>query len=243
MEDRPRGDMDNRTVIIVSGLPYSGKSTLVKDLHSTSRYAKATVFSQDKFGHALYGGREDSDITMAEHRFKNEWMRYEILRSLILGTGTVIVDSVMLTIEQHQLPILEMLARAEKYIQEINRERGIGPTAIHLKVILCFSTPEVIESRALHTSQDDRKKYLSPVFDLSGMRRAYDHFEFPNASTYEPLYLDTSDTSTEAQPKRLGVIDEFVQKEIVNKALNESQKQTALTSYQAMYSKIKVATA
>lgn len=241
--------MNDRSIFVVSGLPYSGKSSLVKQLCERPWYEGAVTFSQDKSGRSLYRDRNDAHITKTEHIFKNEWMRYEILRSLVLGAKIVLVDSVMLTRLNHQKPMIEMIARAQQYVQAIELEKEnqvAAPSSqapiIRLKVLLCFATPEVLESRLLSLESQDRiREDFGPLLDLRGIWGAYQYFEFPDTSTYEPIYVDTSDVSPRAQHKRMAGIDKFFREGVIDVALNESSKQKALDSYQVMYAKVQAA--
>ena len=236
--------MVNRLVLIVSGLQYSGKSYLLKRLLARLELADAVAFPIDPIRIALYGDRADTHVTKTEHLFKNEWSRYEMLRALVLGRRVVASEMVMLTRSGHQGPMLEMVARAEQYVQIIEREYaqrdGLPPpvpSQVQLKVLLPYASLDCIAER-LTANQEERRQSGSIVFDWRGMFGGYSQFEFPDASTYEPLYLDTSDESAAANEARLAEILAFLKDELDLKVLNSDRRLQAQEYQRQIFARI-----
>ena len=156
--------MPDRIVLIVSGSVCSGKSYLLKQLLQCPSLSGAATFRIDPIRQTLYGQRADTHITLTEHIFKNEWLRNEMLKALVLGAPVVAVEAVMLTRVGHQEPMMEMVARAEKYIQTIEREYalrdGVEPptsTKVKPKVLLCYTSLECMTWR-IEGGHTDRRQ-------------------------------------------------------------------------------------
>ena len=111
--------MPNRTVLILSGLEYSGKSYLLKRLLDRPELADAKAFPTDPIRIELYGDRADTHVTKHEHIFKNEVGRFRMLKALVLGARVVVSEAVMLTRQNHQLPMVEMVRQACRYVRNI----------------------------------------------------------------------------------------------------------------------------
>ena len=222
--------------LVVSGLPYAGKSYLLKHLLKQKEIAGAVELSLDKVRLKLFGTRPDHHITKTEHLFKNDCLRNGILEYLISGSRIVVSEATMLTREMHQKPIVEMVSKAEQLIQTIEREYCLrdnlpvpaSPAIVQLKVVLCYASLKCVANR-ISSSQQERKCTGASVFDWIGMANGYSHFEFPDPLlSYEPLYLDTSDESDEANQSRIREVLAFIHNGFDLKKVNSRRKESAM---------------
>ncbi len=187
----------------------------------------------------LYGERPDKEITRTEQLFKNEWFRYEILKSLVTGSPNVCAEALMLTRKDHQAPLASIVERAQMYVRSIEKEKGGNESVdVRLKVLFLYSTPGMIQDR-LNRDQSERKLTSTPVFDLKGMWGAYSQFEFPDESTYTPLYLDTTDESLEAHQSRMNEIAAFINNEPLDGEEQAQRKQEAEKYFMEMHKLVK----
>ena len=154
----------DRNVVVVSGLPYSGKSWYLKRLLELPEFEEAVSIRMDDARVALYGDRADTHVTRSEHLFKNEKTRNTILEKLVLGNSLLVTEVMMPTEEGHQRPFVEMIHRANDYVQAIEREYAVrdqepmpNPASkVFLKVILFHSSLEVIRRRVADSSEERR---------------------------------------------------------------------------------------
>ena len=231
------------TLIICSGLPYSGKSWLLAQLRETEGFAEVSLVTMDEVRVALYGDRPDGNITMTEHVFKNQWLRYEILKRFVLGAPAVLTEAVMLTRRLHQRPMVALVKEASQYVATIEREAAVRDEraaelhSVELRVILCFASPQAVHAR-IDGSQEERVRSHASVHNLKSMRLAYDRFEFPNRSTYVPLYLDTS---AGVNADNLEEVCAFIQGAPIDLQKNLTQKKAALDSFHQLHADIQSA--
>ena len=209
----------NRSVVVLAGLNYVGKTWHQSVVLGLPEMTGAKVVSMDAIRADLYPGRADTHITKTEHLFKNEEMRRAIVRELVLGTPTVLVDTVMLTRANHQRPFVEMVHHALWYVTEIEREaferdgsKFIEACEVNLRTIVFFCSLERLRDRIARNSIA-RKVSGTLVFDLVAMRGAVEAYEYP--SLYKPLYLDTSDESQSAHDIRVSEIQMFLARGIL----------------------------
>ena len=235
--------MPDQAVVVVSGLPYSGKSYLLNQMLSNlPEFKDATCLSLDQVRQGLFGERQDSHITKTEHIFKNHALRYQILEKIVLGASMVVTEAVMLTRNDHQKPFVDLIAEANRYRSSIEIEASVRDetpapqlfSSVHLRVILAYADAETIRLRATQGSSADRLAAASSVFDLLGARNAYIGFEFPDSSTYSPLYINTSASSDAATRVRLGEVRAFVLGGMIAEAVieNERREEEAQTAYE-----------
>ncbi len=97
----------NRTVIVVSGLPYTGKSWQLRRMLSLPGFEDGIVVQMDEIRVGLYGHRSDTDVTRSEHLFKNEKTRNTVLEKLVLGHRLVLTEDSQLTVAGHQQPFVD----------------------------------------------------------------------------------------------------------------------------------------
>ncbi|MDP2676846.1 MAG: AAA family ATPase [bacterium] len=238
--------MPDRNIVVFSGLPFSGKSWLLKKILQQEEFKDADVVRLDEVFHRLYPGRADNHVTKSEHVYKNEELRNDILRLLILGKASIVTEAVMLTREVHQGAFVELTKKASEYIKAIEAEYaqrdGFSipeiPSSVNLKVILCFANAKTIEQRASNRSEA-RKKDLAPVNTLKGTWNAYRQFEFPDKTTYMPLYIDTSDESDEAENVRMIEILTFIIDNALDPILNKMRRMAAIRSHAILLPEIK----
>lgn len=231
--------MPNRTVLIVSGLQFVGKSWLLQRILTENLLPNTKLLSLDDVRVLLYGDREDASITHSEHLFKNEWLRYEILHSIITTQSNLAIEAVMLTRKDHQAPMHSIIESAKLHLKSIEEEKNIkNTTKVTLKVLLLYSNPRIILDR-ISRDQTERMKTNSPIYDIKGMWNAYSQFEFPNGGLYEPLYLDTSDETDAACESRLMEIREFIYDGHISEIEQNLRKKEARKSYTEMLSIIK----
>lgn len=238
--------MPDRNIVVFSGLPFSGKSFMLKKIVQHEGFKDATVVRLDEVFHRLYKNRADNHVTKTEHLFKNEELRSDILRHMVLGAEKVVTEAVMLTRDNHQRVFVELTKKAEHYVRTIEAEYaerdGVSipktPFSVNLKVILCFASPEIIERRANHLSEE-RKGDLAPVSTLKGTWNAYRQFEFPDETTYEPLYINTTGESDGAGQVRMSEILAFITDNAVDPILNKARRELAIRSHATLLPKIK----
>jgi hypothetical protein len=230
--------MNNRTVLVVSGLQYGGKSWLFKKILKSVVLTNATAVSIDAVRKQLYGNRSDKSLTKSEHIFKNEWFRYEIMKQLITSESDIVAEAVMLTRRDHQLPMVEIVDRSRGYLERIAEERGVDKPKVNLRVVFVYARPEVIMDR-MSRNQEERLATHSPVFNLSDMWGAYSQFEFPDGGGYTPLYLDTSDEGTEADDARLREIESFVDGQVLFPEEQSRRRSEAKMCFSRMFSMVK----
>lgn len=193
------------------------------------------IVRMDKIRTQLYGERADTDITATEHLFKNEVTRYEILKLLVCGVPTVLNESVMLTVSKHQEPFVQMISKAQGYVEAIEceqyKQRGLPlplhPTKVNLRVLLFFASPEVIAIRAARGHTEERTESFASFSNLRGMWNAVRQFEFPDNRHYSPLLVDTTDESLSAEEERMAEIQEFLSEGKLDQRINEKRLQGA----------------
>ena len=167
-----------------------------------------------------------------------------MLRSLVLGECMLVAEAVMLTRLYHQLPMAEMVTRAQSYVRAIEREccvrDGISlptvPSGVRLKVMLCYVSLAGIVSR-MGGDQSERVRAGSVVFDWKDFS-TYHQFEFPDETTYEPLYLDTSEESPVADRRRVQEVIAFLNDELNLVEINGPRKMVAQVYFAEAYQKV-----
>ena len=168
-------------------------------------FQKAVVVRMDDVRVQLYGDRSDTHVTKSEHLFKNEKTRNLILEELILGAELVLTEAILLTEEGHQKPFLEMLERADNYVQVIEQEYAKrdnartpdSPSMVFGRVILFHASLAATERRIERSSAD-----------LQGLYGAVSVLEYPKL--YQPLVVDTSDESGPVHARQVEEIQDFV---------------------------------
>ena len=94
-----------RRVIICSGITTSGKSFWRRKLKEALGLADRFVVDFDAVRVAHWG--RERRLTPEEHLFKNELARMEVKKRFIIDEAeTVLLEAVMLTVEQHQRPMV-----------------------------------------------------------------------------------------------------------------------------------------
>ncbi|KKW24242.1 MAG: hypothetical protein UY68_C0002G0018 [Parcubacteria group bacterium GW2011_GWF2_52_12] len=205
----------DRIVVVASGLPYSGKSWQIQRMLGLPGFQKAVVVRMDDVRVQLYGDRSDTHVTKSEHLFKNEKTRNLILEQLVLGAELVLTEAILLTEEGHQKPFLEMLERADNYVQVIEQEYAKrdnartpdSPSMVFGRVILFHASLAATERR-IERSSADRRESNAAVFDLQGLYGAVSGLEYPKL--YQPLVVDTSDESGPVHARQVEEIQDFV---------------------------------
>ncbi|MSU73608.1 hypothetical protein EXS56_00515 [Candidatus Kaiserbacteria bacterium] len=189
----------------------------------------AAVVRLDDVYRRLYGDRPDGETTETEHLFKNEVWRQEILQHIVIGSSLILADAVMLTEQNHQFPFIEMIGRAQQYVRDIAKEKNQKEDAVIVvpKILLLYADPETVRRRA---DTDRGNRGLSPIGSLSSAKNAYSQFEFPKI--YEPLYLNTSIETTEAEEERVLKAISFIRGEYALGPTNEDRKREAVESYE-----------
>ena len=178
-------------------------------------FQKAIVIRMDDVRVQLYGDRSDTHVTKSEHLFKNEKTRNLILEELILGAELVLTEASLLTEEGHQKPYLEMLKRAENYVQTIEQEyakrdnaRVPDPLSAVFGRVILFHASLAATERRIECSSADRRESNAAVFDLQGLYGAVSVLEYPKL--YQPLVVDTSDEFGTAYTRQVEEIQDFV---------------------------------
>jgi hypothetical protein len=199
--------------VVVSGWQFVGKSYYLDVLAQLPEMADARIVRMDAILRDLYGDRPDTDITKTEHLYKNEATRSAMLRELVLGAETLLTETVLMTERDHQVPMLDMIKRAEEYVQAIERELAERthtlvpiPTKVNLRVILLHCSLDCT-NRRIERARGQERAY-SPISTLLGMESTITQFEYPGV--YTPLIIDTSDESPGAEHARLGEMRGFI---------------------------------
>ncbi len=203
----------DRSMVIASGWQFTGKSYYLPIIAAMPEMLGAVTIRMDAILRELYGDRPDTHITKTEHLFKNYATRFAMLRELVLGARTLLTETVLLTEDGHQLPMLEMVKEAREYVQSIEREYaerdhtpGLPIGQVSLRVILFHCSLECTERRIARAGGQARA--FSPILNLVAMRGALTQFEYPRA--YVPLIVDTSDESPSAERARLEEMQVFI---------------------------------
>ena len=195
-----------RKVILLSGINFTGKTWHEKHVIALPEADAPVLVDMDVIRANLYGTRPDKHITKTEHLYKNECVRNEVLRHLVLGAQSVMVNSVMQTRRLHQKPFVDMIRRASDYVSDIEREQALhdfrdDPEAeVTFRPVVLYCSLDVLKSRIARKGAD-RRESKTLVFDLAAMSNSVLPYEHPVA--YSPLYLDTSDESAVAHASRI----------------------------------------
>ena len=75
--------------------------------------------------------------------------------------------------------------------------------------------------------QAERLDSGSFEFGWPDLYNSHSQFEFPDQTTYEPLYLETSDESAAAEAKRFQEIREFLDDRLDQETVNRERKPVA----------------
>lgn len=226
--------MADRVVVLCSGLTYAGKSHLITQLLADEELKRyADVVRLDDVYRRLFNNRIDHEVTKTEHLYKNEVWRQDMLQRLVLGAAPVVIsEAVMLTRRAHQQPFVDMLQRAQAYLEQIAIEKSLPAPTIRFKPLLMFASPETIERRA----REDRGRD-SAVRGLADASISYLQFEFPEE--YEPLYLDTSLETAEANQGRIVEARAFINGGSLPSD-NAKRREAAVRAHQAFLQKIAI---
>lgn len=171
---------------VFSGLVFSGKTWWLERIMQLSQFAGAPRLQMDLIRRKLWGSKV---LTPLEHRFKNEVVRQELMRLLIIqGPPLVFMEAVMLTRKYHQLPLVTTIERL--------RHEYLLDDAVHLRVVLFYCSLAVvgrrIESRREQIAREGNVHSVD-VFDFDGYLDGARQIEVP--MDYELLPVNTSDES------------------------------------------------
>jgi hypothetical protein len=189
--------LKNTTVVVFSGLAYSGKSFWLPRI--TSIFPGVSVVQMDKTRIRVFG---EKVLTRTGHLFKNEAVRQEAKEVIVANRPKYLfTEAVMLTRENHQLPFLEMVRSSQSYVQAIDREEAEQDGCeleckpkVKLLVILfycdlCTVGRRIEERRQAITFEGGRDGAY--VVEWAEWVNQIKQFEIP--TDYSPLYVNTSD--------------------------------------------------
>jgi len=192
--------LKNVVVVIISGHTFAGKSHLLRKLRSCVAFAESPMVEMDRIRQRVWGGIR---LTREEHRYKNELARRELEQMIILEHPPFILAELgMPTRDHHQKPLVEMVTRATRTLAIISEEKSNSENnvaedfRVHLRVVQLYCDVETIHRHLRYRLQSDDQTGTH-VFDLNGMAQDLSVCEVP--IDYQPLILDTSDQTKEAQ--------------------------------------------
>ena len=207
----------NRILVgVFSGLVFSGKSFWRERIAALPSYNEVFQLAMDDIRRRLWG---DKELTKTEHVFKNEATRDELKTTLIVNKPPAIfLEMVMLTHESHQLPFVKIINSARCYLQKIEVEeceksgvtKPADPINVDPRIIYFYCDLDAVRRRIkCRTEELERlgNRFNVDVVNFNGYINAARQMELP--IHYEPLYLDTSNESPEAQEKQEKEILEF----------------------------------
>ena len=178
-----------RRILICCGITTGGKSYWQEKIREALDLPRNYGVDLDEVRVENFG--RERRLTDEEHLFKNELVRIEVKKRFIIDKAeTVIVGAVMLTIRNHQLPMVEMAESLEAKIY------GLW--------FVCSS--EASEQRLAARRSDPNT--LCDVTTMEGLEKGAKRFEPP--ALYPFIQIDTSDESPEADAERLRQIFEFI---------------------------------
>ena len=196
------------TVCVVSGPTFSGKSYLLNWLLGLREYIDAPLIEMDKIRFSLFGDRK---LTDAEHIFKNEDTLHLLKTKLIVGRPRIIfLEMGLPTGDNHYKPLVATIAGAQRYIEEIECERGNEfDLKINLRVVLNYCDIESVKRRIGYRQDQLSDESGTDVFNLeTWLRDMYLLFEVPRV--YKPLPINTSDESVATVQKYRQEVLSFV---------------------------------
>lgn len=225
----------DRYVNVISGLPRTGKSYLLKDIKRQPEYLDAVIVRMDKVGRRLYGKRQatragstTTELTPIEKIFRNDETRLEMRRQLVAyNAGVILMETPLLTREYHQQPLVEIVANAQWYIGGIEKEladRNSQPlpskeSEVHLKVVLLYASPDVVRERFEKESKRKIPTANSDAGHINIFLDAAVKFQFPDSNCYVPLLVDTTEESHAAHLKRVEEVSSFLRGDILPEEL------------------------
>ena len=87
----------DRYVNVISGLPRTGKTTILESIIINPEYSSAVIVGMDEVGDFLWRERQamrrgstDTELTRTEKIYRNEATRNEIKKQLIVGNAGII---------------------------------------------------------------------------------------------------------------------------------------------------------
>ena len=177
-----------KRIILCCGLSAAGKSDWAKRLCEHFRFCDYVDLDEVR----VFNWGAERSLTSAEHLFKNEIMRLEVKKQFIIqGAELVIVNAVMLTVENHQKPFLEMAAAVGAEIKAV-----------------WFTCDLATVERRLGFRKQHPSVSPSDIMDMADFERARVQFEAP--ALYPWVKIDTSDESPEADEQRWEQILQFL---------------------------------
>jgi len=212
----------DRYVNVISGLPRTGKTTLLENITGKPEYKGAVIVRMDEVGNLLWRERQavrkgstDTELTPTEKVYRNEATRNEIKKQLIVkNAGIVFSEMPLLTRQYHQRPLVEIVSSAEWYIQGIEKDIAnrnsppspVNPSRVHLNVVLLYASPDIVRERVEKDKENPRSK--SDAGHINIFLDAALKFEFPDCYPY--LLVDTTDESLGADQQRIEEVIAFL---------------------------------
>jgi deoxyadenosine/deoxycytidine kinase len=209
---------NTRRVVVLSGLAFSGKSTLIEEFmkDTESAFAEFAVFYADPY-RARLQERLGRPLLIPEHRFKNEALYLDMKTEVVFGGLSVIIEMALKTNENHYNPLAETMWSVNRYLSAIHLAKVVQGLAseegkVECAVISLYCDVETVRRRARQRAVQIAREgntTQTDVFDLKSLRHSgVKDFEFP--TSIEPLFVDTSDESLEQVKARFVRIKGFI---------------------------------
>ena len=140
--------VQGRTLVVICGLPTTGKTTLAQALKEHFLGDKFRFVAMDEVREKTWGSKRS--LTETEHVYKNRMTEREAQNAFIVhGATCVFYDAVILTREVHQKPFMAMVRETEGFLSQIQKEKGVFPSAVEIQVKAIWLTcpAKVIKER------------------------------------------------------------------------------------------------
>lgn len=140
--------IQNRTLVVICGLPTTGKTTLTQALKEHFVGEDYRFVAMDEVREKAWGSKKS--LTVTEHVYKNRLTEREAQNAFIVHEATcVFYDAVMLTCEAHQKPFMAMVRETERFLSQMQQEKGVSPATVKIRVKCVWLTcpAEVIKAR------------------------------------------------------------------------------------------------
>ncbi len=200
-----------RSINVFSGCSCVGKSTYRDKFGNLPELQGAVSVGLNEVGIRYFGKRI---MTKTEKVYRNQLAREEIQRRIIVdGASQILLDMPMLTRENHQEPFVRMVEETNRYLEIIEPERAalenktLDPSlcTVKLNVVLLYCSLNRVRDRIERRKRD--ANYADSILRMEGVLRMGSQFEMPEA--YEPLLINTTDESEEAEKGRMSEILTF----------------------------------
>jgi len=144
----PTIPVQERTLVVICGLPTTGKTTVTQALKEYFIGDKYRFVAMDEVRKETWGSKKS--LTDTEHVYKNRVTERTAQNAFIVHEARgVFYDAVMLTREQHQKPLVAMVKDTEDWLSEIQQDKLSIPIDVYIRIKCVWLTcpAEVIKQR------------------------------------------------------------------------------------------------